>query len=201
MVIEGLPGSPFERLSLLKQHEDPALFERTVLDLLAEHAPPLRERIDAREFGLARPIDLIQGGLTPTVRKGWAGLSNGRFALALGDAWVLNDPLSGQGANLGSRCAFELAELIMAEESYDEAFCRRVEERLWAIAQPVVSWSNLTLGPPADEMMRVLSLATEDTRAANAFAENFNDPQAMWDMVRSPENTDAWLARFAEPVG
>ena len=38
---------------------------------------------------------------------------------------------------------------------------------------------------------------TDSRTAADRFAENFNDPQAMWDMVSSPENTAAWLARFA----
>lgn len=197
MVIEGMPGSPQEALSRLDHIEDRRGFERTVLDLVTEYAPTLRERIDEREFELARPIDVLRGAITPTVRRAWARLANGRFAVAVGDAWVVNDPASGQGANLGSRCAFALAEEILANEAgYDEAFCRRVEDRLWAIAEPVVSWSNQLLGPPSDEFGEVLRRAGEDPRIANAFAENFNRPERMWDMARSPENTEAWLARF-----
>lgn len=196
MVIEGLPGSPLEALSSLDHTEDRRRFERTVLDLVTEHAPGLRERIDEREFGLARPIDVLRGAITPTVRQAWVPLANGRFAMAVGDAWTVNDPASGQGANLGSRCAFALAEEILANEVYDEAFCERAARRLWAIAEPVVSWSNQLLGPPSDEVVEVLSRAGEDPRIADAFAENFNRPDQMWDMTRSPEQTKAWLARF-----
>lgn len=47
--------------------------------------------------------------------------------IALGDAWVVNDPITGQGANLGSRCAFVLADAIVTGPPYDEALCRKVE--------------------------------------------------------------------------
>jgi hypothetical protein len=35
------------------------------------------------------------------VRAGWAALPGGKYAMAMGDAWVVNDPVTGQGANLG----------------------------------------------------------------------------------------------------
>jgi 2-polyprenyl-6-methoxyphenol hydroxylase-like FAD-dependent oxidoreductase len=196
MVIEGMPGSPQEALSRFDHAGDRRGFERAVLDLVTEYAPTLRERIDEREFGLTRPIDVLQGAITPTVREGWARLANGRFAMALGDAWAVNDPASGQGANLGSRCAFALAEEILADEVYDQAFCRRAADRLWAIAEPVVRWSNQLLGPPSEEMGEVFGRAGTDPRVGNAFAENFNQPDKMWEMTRSGEHTRAWLAQF-----
>lgn len=197
MVIEALPGGPLEPMSQLNYDEAPAEFERTLLKLLAEHAPPLRERINAAEFGLARPIDLLQGGITPTVRGGWAQLSGGRYALALGDAWVLNDPIAGQGANLGSACAFALAELISAGGPFDEQFCRRAERELWRLAEPVVSWSNAALEPPPEHVLDIMRAATADRRVADAFIDNFNDPAAMWESMSSPDNTTTWLNRLS----
>ncbi|HEY4020868.1 MAG TPA: styrene monooxygenase/indole monooxygenase family protein [Pseudonocardiaceae bacterium] len=196
MVIEGLPGTQLAELSRVDPRQDQRAFERAMLDLVTEHAPTVRARIDEREFGLTRPIDVLQGAITPVVRKAWVRLGNGRFAMAVGDAWVVNDPVSGQGANLGSRCAFALAEEILANEVYDEQFCRRTEARLWAIAEPVVNWSNQLLLPPPDEVVEVLSRAGDDPRIADAFADNFNRPADMWEMTRSPENTKAWLAQF-----
>jgi hypothetical protein len=196
MVIEGVPGSPLEALSRLDHTRDQAAFNRTVLELVTEYAPQLRARIDEREFGLARPIDVLQGAITPTVRRAWARLGNGRFAMTVGDAWVLNDPVAGQGANLGSRSAFLLAEEILATEVYDERFCQRTEDKMWAIAEPVVNWSNALLGPPPDPMVEVLGRAGTDRRIADGFVENFNRPEEMWEMVGSPESTKAWLAKF-----
>ncbi|HJP74398.1 MAG TPA: styrene monooxygenase/indole monooxygenase family protein [Pseudonocardiaceae bacterium] len=195
MVVEGLPGTPLEALSRVDHRSDQRGFERTVLELVTEFAPQLRERIDEREFRLVRPIDVLQGAITPTVRKGWTRLSTGRFAMAVGDAWIVNDPVSGQGANLGSRCAFALADEILANDVFDEEFCRRTEDRLWAVAEPVVLWSNAILGPPSDAVLDVLSRAGDDPRIANAFTENFNRPEEMWEMSRSAEGTERWLAR------
>lgn len=194
MSIEAIPGGPLEPLSGLSYEEDPAGFDRTVLELLAEHAPPVRERIDERSFGLARPIDLIQGAITPTVRHGWAPLPQARYAVALGDAWVLNDPVAGQGANLGSHNAFVLADAILAGPPYDEAFCRRVEQRMWEFARPVTEWSNAFLAPPPPHALELLGAATADQRIADAFIDMFNDPPAMWDLLGDPGNTAAWLA-------
>ncbi|HEU5158991.1 MAG TPA: styrene monooxygenase/indole monooxygenase family protein [Streptosporangiaceae bacterium] len=193
MVIEAIPGGPLERMAHLEYSEAPAKFERDLLDLLAEHAPPLRERIEAAAFGLARPIDLLQGAITPTVRGGWARLSGDRYAMALGDAWVLNDPIAGQGANLGSACAFALADLITAGGPFDEEFCRRAERELWRLAEPVVGWSNAALGPPPDHVLDIMRAGTADQRVADAFINNFDDPAAMWEVLRSPDNTRAWL--------
>jgi hypothetical protein len=116
--------------------------------------------------------------------------------MALGDAWVLNDPIAGQGANLGSTCAFALAELISAGGPFDEEFCRRAEKELWRLAEPVVSWSNAALGPPPDHVLDIMGAATADQRIAAAFIDNFNDPAAMWEVMRSPDNTRTWLGRL-----
>jgi 2-polyprenyl-6-methoxyphenol hydroxylase-like FAD-dependent oxidoreductase len=196
MVIEGVPGSQLEALSRLDHTEDIAAFNRTVLGLVTEYAPQLRERVDEREFGLARPIDVLQGAITPTVRKAWTRLANGRCAMTVGDAWVLNDPVAGQGANLGSCSAALLAEEILANEVYDERFCQQAEDKMWAAAEPVVNWSNALLGPPPDPMVEVLTRAGTDRRIADGFVENFNRPDEMWEMVGSPESTEAWLAKF-----
>ncbi|MEU1342579.1 styrene monooxygenase/indole monooxygenase family protein [Streptomyces sp. NPDC005827] len=195
MVVEALPGGPLEQLASYDHLGDPAGFAKTLLGLVGEYAPQLRERVTDSEFGVVRPGDVIQGGLTPTVRRGWTTLPSGRPALALGDAWVLNDPLTGQGANLGSRCAFELAGLIVAGGPFDTAFAERASELLWRIAEPVVAWSNLNIGPPPEHLGGIFVAATGDQRVADAFVTNFNHPGDMWEAVRSPEATGAWLER------
>jgi 2-polyprenyl-6-methoxyphenol hydroxylase-like FAD-dependent oxidoreductase len=193
MVVEALPGGPLEPLAAYDHAGDAAGFEKTLLALVAEYAPELRERITSGEFGIVRPGDVIQGGITPTVRRGWTTLPSGRLALALGDAWVVNDPLTGQGANLGSRCAFELAELIVGGGPFDAAFAERAAGRLWRAAEPVVAWSNLNIGPPPEHLAEIFVAATADQTVADAFVTNFNRPGTMWEAIRSPEATRSWL--------
>jgi hypothetical protein len=122
LIVEGIPGGPFEPLVHLRYEDDPKGFEATILELLRAHAPAIYERVDPADFGLTRPIDLLQGAITPTVRKAWTRLESGTHAIAVGDAWVVNDPLTGQGANLGSHTAWLLADTIAADLSYDEVF-------------------------------------------------------------------------------
>ncbi len=177
--------------------DDPAGFERILLSLLAEHAPPLRERVDEREFGVTGPLDVAQGVVTPTVRRGWAEVADGRYAMAVGDAWVYNDPVTGQGANLASRCAFTLAEAVAEGPPYDREFCRRAGRRLWRDAEPIVEWTNAALGPPPPHVVDILAAATADGRVADEFIDRFDAPARMWDLLRSPDATAAWLGGFA----
>ena len=115
--------------------------------------------------------------------------------MAVGDAWVVNDPITGQGANLGSHCAWVLADAILADVVYDELFCRQVEERMWEMAGPVTDWSNAFLQPPADHVLELLGAATADKAVADALIGGFADPQAMWRRLATPDRAAAFLRR------
>lgn len=62
MVVEALPGGPLEQLAGYDHAGDRAGFERTLLKLVGDHAPDLRERIDEREFGLAGRVTWCRAG-------------------------------------------------------------------------------------------------------------------------------------------
>ncbi|MGQ0775342.1 MAG: styrene monooxygenase/indole monooxygenase family protein [Pseudonocardiales bacterium] len=199
MTFEAVPGGPLEILTQLPYGADSGEFERTVLDLLARFAPGIRERVDDRSFTLARPIDRMRGAITPVVRRGWAALDEGRYAVAVGDAWVLNDPIAGQGANLGSNCAFALAEAIVNATRFDEGFCRAVVEWMWGIARPVTEWSNAFLQPPPPHAMHLLAAAAADQRVADKLIDNWNDPTAAWAAFASPAGAATFLRCLRAP--
>jgi 2-polyprenyl-6-methoxyphenol hydroxylase-like FAD-dependent oxidoreductase len=126
LLFESIPGGDQEILTDLQYDEDPQAFERTVLDKLREHYPATSERVDPGAFGVTRPQDVLQGALTPVVRQDYVRLANGRFALAVGDAHTLVDPLMGQGANSASYSAWTVGEAILEDLGFDELFCQRV---------------------------------------------------------------------------
>ncbi|WP_069162359.1 styrene monooxygenase/indole monooxygenase family protein [Nocardia altamirensis] len=197
LAFEAVPGGPLEAISHVDSEADPEAFYRDVLKLLGEFAPGLRERIDTQAFSLIGPGEVAQGGITPVVRQGWASLPDGKCALAIGDAWITNDPLTAQGANLGSYTAFELADLIAkASGPYDDQFCRETSEQLWAHARDVVDWSTAFLGPPPPHVIGLFGAAAADKRVAEAFVNNFNDPVTMWQTLSSPGGTESFLAGF-----
>jgi 2-polyprenyl-6-methoxyphenol hydroxylase-like FAD-dependent oxidoreductase len=95
------------------------------------------ERIDHAGFQLMGPRDLLQGGLTPVVREDYVRLSNGRYALAMGDARCVVDPVNGQGANSASYSAEVIGRAIVEDYAFDERFCQRVARERQAFVQGV----------------------------------------------------------------
>src|SRR5262249_54492970 len=127
-------GGLFEPLRHMRYDSDPKAFVAAILCLLREQAPSIADRIDSRMFDLARPQDLGYAAITPTVRQGFVELSNGRLALALGDAHVVIDPVTGQGANSASHAAIVLARAIDRADAFDRTFGRRVEHDIASYA-------------------------------------------------------------------
>jgi hypothetical protein len=182
-----------EPITVQRYDDDPAAFEALLLDLLKRHAPRVYERVDPQAFGLTRPLDLLQGAITPTVRRGYAQLANGTYALALGDMHVLNDPILGQGANAASHAARVAGEVILGGGPFDESFCRAVEERIWAYARPVTEWTNAALHPPAPYVLEVFKAASHDKVVADELVDNFNAPARNWAIFESPERASAYV--------
>jgi 2-polyprenyl-6-methoxyphenol hydroxylase-like FAD-dependent oxidoreductase len=193
LLFEAIPGGAFEVMTRMRYEDDPRHFEMTALALLREHAPSIYERIDSHAFGVTRPLDLLQGAITPTVRQGYAKLDNGRFALAIGDVHVLNDPLIAQGGNTASYAAWALGEAILEDFSPDERFCRRAAERIWSYARPVVEWSNFMLQPPPPHVIDLLVAAAQNQAIADAYADGFANPLPTWELLQSPARVAALL--------
>jgi 2-polyprenyl-6-methoxyphenol hydroxylase-like FAD-dependent oxidoreductase len=190
---EATPGGAFEPLAQMHYQEDPQRFTMTIMEVLRNYAPTLYERIDPTCFGLTRPLDVLQGGVTPAVRCGYIRLSNGKYALALGDVRVINDPITGQGANTASRTAWMLGEAIREGENYDEAFCRRVDQAIWAYAGPIATWSNAMLQAPPPHIIEFMVASTQHQPIADSFVRIFEQPLQGWELLSNSKNTVAFL--------
>jgi 2-polyprenyl-6-methoxyphenol hydroxylase-like FAD-dependent oxidoreductase len=189
-------GGAFEPLRHLRYDVDSRGFVATVLDLLRAYAPSLHERIDPRTFDVARPQDLGYAAITPTVRRGFLELSNGRYAVALGDAHVLIDPITGQGANSASHAAGVLCEAIRAAHGFDRSFCERVERDVTSYAVPVSDACNARLLPPKPHFRELLAGAVRHQAIADAYGDGYNHPDRFWAIASSPERTAACLSEF-----
>ncbi len=117
LLFETVPGGDLEVLAGTPYDDNPAAYERLVLDKLEAHFPPIFERSDPSGFGLTRPSSILQGAVTPTVRRSSAELDGGIWAIAVGDAHVTVDPLVGQGANSASYSAWTLGEAILEDDA------------------------------------------------------------------------------------
>jgi hypothetical protein len=193
ITFEAIPGGPWDGAVRTCWYDDPAGCEQAVLDMLATSGSEILGRVDTSGFALTRPLDLLQGAITPTVRRPWAFVGERTLAVAVGDAAALNDPVTGQGANLASECAWALGEAILAAGSFDERFGHAWERRLAELTDSVTQWTNATLGPPSDQALELLRAASADQAVANAFLESFDDPRRMWRCLATPEGTAAFI--------
>jgi 2-polyprenyl-6-methoxyphenol hydroxylase-like FAD-dependent oxidoreductase len=196
IAFESITGGAFETLARMRYADDPQRFEMMVVELLRTHAPAIHARIDPDTFALSRPLDLCHAAITPTARAGYIRLDNGRYVVALGDAHVVNDPIIGQGANTAVYAAWTLGAAIRETSTYDEAFCREVERRIWAFTGPVTAGTNARLGPPQPHLLQVLQAAAQDQVVADGYAWSFNHPDRFWSAMASPEGAAAFLANL-----
>jgi hypothetical protein len=202
--IEAIPGGAFEPVTHLRYEDDPDAFNGAVLSILRDYAPDTYARTDPAAFGLLGPLDTLSGAVVPTARRGWTSLPGGRFAMAVGDAYITHDPVIGQGANAASRAAWLLGETVTAHaragRPFDEAFCRETERRLWEQERAVTEWNNAFLQPPPPHAVELLVAASQNKAIADAFVSNFNHPQRQWEVLSSPAATAAFVAGFGAPA-
>jgi hypothetical protein len=167
-----------------------------VLAALRDHAPAIHARADPGSFGVARPLDVGHVAITPTVRRGYARLPGGRVVLSLGDAHVVMDPITGQGANKASHAAFVVGAAIRDAGTFDEAFCEQVERSVCEYALPVSDGCNARLVPPPPHVGRLLGAASQHRAIADLYAEGFQQPDRYWRIVSSPDRTGTLLEEF-----
>lgn len=189
--IEAARGGDFTSLADVKYATDPQTFEQRVLDILHDHAPTVFERVNVSEFTVARPQDVGYIAITPAVHRGYRCLGNGRHVVALGDAHVVMDPITGQGANKAVHEAATLASAIRDASEFGEGFCREIEEMTCRYALPVSDACNARLRPPAPHVQRLLGAAARHQALADLYGFGFNHPDKYWEIVSSEERTDA----------
>ncbi|WP_328522843.1 styrene monooxygenase/indole monooxygenase family protein [Kribbella sp. NBC_00359] len=193
LLIEAIPGGPWEPFVRRDWTDDIDGCARAVRNLLTDYGSAIASRIEPATFGLRRPVDLLQGAVTPTVRQAWVQLDDDRIAVALGDAAILNDPITGQGGNLGSASAEAMTNLITTHTEFHREFGDRWQQQLTALSESVTEWARAALGQPEPHVIELLQNLATDQHLANSYLDYFDDPRSMWATIRSPAGTAAFV--------
>src|SRR5690606_38211009 len=110
----------------------------------------------------------------PTVRIPYT-MIGGKLVLGCGDSVVLNDPITGQGANCASYCADVLYDTIA--EHYGQEWDITLGERYWQRVKTYVTcmseWTNAMMGPPSPSFSALMGQAAQDQRTADALVDLF----------------------------
>jgi 2-polyprenyl-6-methoxyphenol hydroxylase-like FAD-dependent oxidoreductase len=200
LLFESMPGGPVDDLARLSPAADVPRFDQRLLTVLERRYPATRERVDARGFGILGPQDTLQGAISPVLRRDVARLPGGTLAIALGDAHVQVDPVTGQGANIASYSAEVLGEALLTDLAVDDQFCRRVATQRELVLRSAFDWTNLVLDAP-EHLLPVHRAAAAHPEVASDFARRHPDPELMWRTIGTEQRMARFLRGFGIPPG
>jgi len=163
--------------------------------LLKEYLPHMYER--ARDCEAADPLANLSGGVTPVVREPVGELPSGRLLLGIGDAVVVNDPLTAPGANGSALAADAYLEAIRAhgDAPYDRAFMEKTFYDFWnKDMRFITEWNNKLLGGTPEHIVRVLTAATEIPEISHRWVNGYYRNRAdFFEWLGTPEKAEAFL--------
>jgi hypothetical protein len=173
LVFEGVPGGPMDCWSDVKTPEQHLQRSKEVLN---QWFPWDGGRCNDAQ--LTDDKGILVGRFAPTVRKPVAQLPSGKFVFGMGDAVVLNDPITGQGSNTASKAARVYCDSILdrGAKAFDPAWMQQTFDRFWDYAQWVVKWTNSLLVPPEPQILKLMGAAAEFHPLAAMIANAFNNP-------------------------
>ncbi|MGW1680845.1 styrene monooxygenase/indole monooxygenase family protein [Saccharopolyspora sp. NPDC002376] len=167
LLVEALPGGPWDTW---RDHPDPAELWRRIRELLRDIP---REHDELAGTTLTDERAALAGAITPTVRHPVAVLPSGRAVLGLGDAVVVNDPLTAPGVNSAVTAAAMHAEAINAHTGpFDADWMQRTHDAWWHApggGRDTTTVANTLLNPPP-HLLDVLQAAATDPSLQRKFS-------------------------------
>lgn len=190
MVFEGIPGGPMDCWGDVAS---PAAHLARSQEILQRFLPWEADRCHQVELTDANGI--LAGRFAPTVRHPVGRLPSGRIVLGMGDAVVVNDPITGQGSNNATKCfkAYHDAIVERADAPFDAAWMQATFERYWDYAQHVTRWTNMLLAPPPEHILKLLGAAGQCPAIASAIANNFDHPPGFFPWWADPAECERFI--------
>jgi hypothetical protein len=193
---EAVPGGPLDAFA---DRPDPDAMLARSLDLIRRHTPWEYDAV-----ACAHPTDphaTLYGAITPTVRHPVAHLGpNATPVLGMADTLVLNDPVTGQGANNAARCAALYAHRITshagqdAGTGFDAIWMQDTFDAFWQQARHSVDFTTAMLGTTPQHIARALAAAAAHPGIAAQLARTYADPAEYAAWLATPEATQRYLS-------
>lgn len=175
--IEAIPGGG---LDCFDGMDSPDETLRNIKNILKKYIPEEYENIKNAE--LTDENASLTGAVRPVVRHPVMTLPSGKHVLAMGDAAVINDPITGQGANSAIKAAKMYLDAIIehGENPFDDKWMSSVFYEYWEYVKFVCVWTNSLLIPPSDNILAILAEAQDCPSTADRVAEGFNNPSSLF---------------------
>lgn len=191
MVFEGIPGGPMDCWGDVFTPAEHLARSRSILET---YLPWEAARCAGVELTDERGT--LAGRFAPTVRRPVAVLPTGAPVLGVADVVVLNDPITGQGANNAAKCASAYLAAILehGDQPFDQAWMEATFERYWAGARHATAWTNALLAPPPPHVLEILGAAGSLPAVASRFVNGFDDPADFAEWFMDPAAARDYLA-------
>ncbi|GAA1283593.1 styrene monooxygenase/indole monooxygenase family protein [Saccharothrix xinjiangensis] len=175
IVLEAAPGGRADRFCGVTSADEGLAVLKGLVDELLPH-----ESAFLRPARPTNPVTWIKGEVLPVVRRPVAVLPSGRHVLGLGDAVVLNDPLTGQGANNATRMArFFAEELVAFDGPYTAGWLTERFDEWWERGRYANEFTNGMLAPLTPARKELILAASRHPGIAERLWEGFNDPSSL----------------------
>lgn len=189
-LLEAVPGGPWDAFT---DRPDPEEHLRRTRALLEDYIP-----WQGRRYARAEPTDAranLTGAFTSTVRKPVAEIAPGLCALGLADVVVVNDPVSGQGANNASRSASVYADAIRrrGDQPFDRDWMQATFDAFWEHARHTVRLTEMLLDPLPPIAQQCLGAAAQYPAAAKRAIDLFAHPADIDEWILDPAKGAAYL--------
>ena len=197
LVFQYFPGGPWDNWP---EDDSADVHLAHSKQLLKEYLPGMYER--CRDCEPADALAHLRGGVTPVVREPVGQLPSGRLVLGIGDAVVVNDPLTAPGANSCALAADAYLEAIRAhgDAPYDRAFMEKTFYDFWdSDMRFITEWNNKLLGGMPEEIVRVLTAGNDVPEIRDRWVNAFNNRADFFEWLGTPEKADAFLEQLAVP--
>ncbi|MCB2109168.1 MAG: hypothetical protein KDE14_15765 [Rhodobacteraceae bacterium] len=183
LCLQSVPGSPMD---IWENVESPEQHRELILRLIKEWMPDEFER--SKNVELVDNLSYLSGGIVSAVHNPIIELPNGRPCLSVGDAMVLNDPISQQGSNIATRSAKILLDSILARkgEAFDRAWMVGTANRIWHAIRWTVRMTEIYLNAPQN-YLSLFERAAASGDQAKFLADTNNFPESF---VRAVDSDD-----------
>jgi hypothetical protein len=193
ILVTAVPGGP---LDVFADRPAPGEHLRRLRELLLAEFP-----WEGELYRKAEPHDAhasLAGAFPMTVRHPVAEVAPGRHLLGIGDV-VVNDPISGQGANNAAHAAGMYLKAILdrGDKPFTPAWMQHVFDAYWAHAQDSVMLTEMMLEPLPPHAQEVLGAAAQYQEVADKFAGVFPSPVTIHDFLTDPVTAAAYVESVA----
>jgi hypothetical protein len=194
LLVEAVPGGPFD---IFTDRPSPAEHLRRLRAMLLEHLP-----WEGELYRNAEPTDArasLVGAFPMTVRRPYAEVAPGSYVFGIGDVVVVNDPISGQGANNAAHAAGLYLKSILGrgDAPFTPQWMQQTFDGYWAHAQHSVMLTEMMLEPLPAHAQQVLGAAAQFQEIADKFAEVFPNPATIHDFLVDPARAAAYVESVA----